>query len=179
MGVTDELDQLFDAAEHELFRLETLPSYDVPGDAEIRDRYRSGELFPDPPQPTSWTEEIRALVASGKRMPHVRLVTEPLTMYLRSSVDWFYPYHAEAGREIFILRPGSEFADEARRLGDYWMFDSATVALMRYDQAGDFLGVDAVREPAEVAYYVELRDRLLAQAEPFRHWLAWWRENVR
>lgn len=59
------------------------------------------------------------------------------------------------------------------------MFDSATVALMRYDQAGDFLGIDVVREPAEVAYYVELRDRLLAHAEPFRQWLAGWRRRVR
>ncbi|MGI8814425.1 MAG: DUF6879 family protein [Pseudonocardia sp.] len=179
MGVTDELDKVFDAAENELFRLETLPSYDVLGDMKQTARYTAGELFTEPPQPTAWTEEIRSVVSSGKRMPHVRLVTEPLTMYLRKSVDWFYPYHAAAGREIFILSPDAEIVDEARRVGDYWMFDSATVALMRYDETGDFLGIDAVREPAEVAYYVELRDRLLAQAEPFQQWLAGWRQRVR
>ncbi|MDQ2707699.1 MAG: hypothetical protein M3Z25_08725 [Actinomycetota bacterium] len=179
MGVADELNRVFDAAENELFRLETLPSYDVPGEAKQTERYAAGELFPDPPQPTAWTEEIRSLVTSGKRMPHVRLITEPLNLYLCGAVEWFYTYHAAAGREIFILSPGSELAAEAERVGDYWMFDSTTVALMRYDQAGDFLGIDAVREPAEVAYYVELRDRLLAQAEPFQQWLAGWRQRAR
>jgi hypothetical protein len=59
------------------------------------------------------------------------------------------------------------------------MFDSTTVALMRYDQTGKFLGTDTVREPGKVAYYVDLRDRLLAAAEPFQRWLAGWRQRVR
>ncbi|MBV9315789.1 MAG: hypothetical protein JO100_19115 [Pseudonocardia sp.] len=50
---------------------------------------------------------------------------------------------------------------------------------MRYDQTGKFLGTDTVREPGKVAYYVDLRDRLLAAAEPFQRWLAGWRQRVR
>ncbi len=175
----DALDRLFDEFEQEAFRLETLPTFDVPGDADRMASYAAGGLFPDPPQPTKWTDEIREIVSSGRRMPHVRLVGQPLTMYQRKSVDWFYPYHAAAGREIHILNPSSPLADEATRVGDYWMFDSASVALMRYDSAGDFLGADIVTDPDEVSYYVDLRDRLLAKAEPFRQWLAAWRQRVR
>lgn len=59
------------------------------------------------------------------------------------------------------------------------MFDSASVALMRYDDTGDFLGTDVLTDPSEVGYYVEFRDRLLATAQPFRQWLAGWRQRVR
>lgn len=175
----EHLDKLFDEFQVEAFRLETLPFYGVPGEAETQARYEAGEPLPDPPQPSRWTSEIRELVNAGRRMPHVWLVTEPLTMYQRSAVDWFYPYQAAVGRETHILTPHSPLVEEATKTGDYWMFDSASVVLMRYDETGDIVTRDLVADPAEVAYYVDFRDRLLARAVPFREWLAQWRQRVR
>lgn len=179
MGKQDELDTLFDEFKVEAFRLETLPAYGIPAEASNEARYAAGEPLPDPVQPSPWTTEIQEIVESGRRMPHVWLVTEPLTMYQRSGVDWSYPYQAAVGRETYILTPDSPLAEEATRAGDYWMFDSANVALMRYDDTGDFLGTDVITDPAEVAHYVEFRDRLLAAGQPFRRWLAGWRQRVR
>ncbi len=179
MSKQDQLDQLFDEFKDEAFRLETLPAYGIPAEASNEARYAAGEPLLDPPQPSAWTNEIREIIESGRRMPHVWLVTEPLTMYQRAGVDWFYPYQAAVGRETYILTPDSPLVDEATKTGDYWMFDSASVALMRYDDTGDFLGTDVLTDPADVAYYVDLRDRLLATAQPFRQWLAGWRQRVR
>lgn len=176
---SDNLDALFAAARQELFRLETLPAYLATGDAERSAQYAAGALFPEPRQPTAWTREIQRTVESGRKMPHVRLVTEPLSMYIRKSVDWFYPHHVDAGRDIYILTPGSELASEAAEVGDYWMFDSATVALMRYDDVGAYLGIDLVTEPGAVAGYAALRARLLAESQPFRLWLGGWRQRSR
>lgn len=175
----EQLNQLFDEFRHEAFRLETLPFYGVPGEAITMARYAAGEPLPDPPQPSRWTTEIREMVESGRRMPHVWLVSEPLTMYQRAAVDWFYPYQAAVGRETFILTPDSSLTEEATTAGDYWMFDSATVVMMRYDETGDIVSRDVVIDPSEVAYRVDLRDRLLATAEPFKHWLAGWRQRAR
>jgi hypothetical protein len=159
--------------------LETLPLYDTPGDAEMLDRYVAGEMFPEPAQPTEWTRFIDETVRSGREMPHVRLITEPLSTYLRSGVDWFFPHHVAAGRDLRILRPTARAADEARSVGDFWLFDKRVAAQMHYGPNGTFEGVQLHSDMEAVNHYRRLRDRLMDEAIPFQQWLADWRARTR
>ncbi|MFF1815985.1 DUF6879 family protein [Kribbella sp. NPDC058245] len=170
-------DELFDEFRGEAFRLETLPGYAVGQDAERLADYAAGAYVLGSPIPG--VEFVKGLVESGRRTTLVRLVERPLTIDQRLSIDWVYPHHAVAGREIAILEPGSELAGNASVTGDFWLFDDTAVALMRYAPDGRFDRADVVEEPATVARYVALRNQLWASAVPFGKWLGNWRRAVR
>ena len=177
MPAENQFDRLFDDFADEAFRLETLPGYNVGGDADRLTRYRSGAFLPEPPIPG--VDFVQAMVGPHRRTTLVRLINEPLTIDQRLSIDWVYPHHAAAGREISILAPGSKVASQAADVGDFWLFDSKAVALMRYAADGSFDGVEIITGDDQVKPFLKLREQLLSTATPFRTWLAHWREKAR
>lgn len=176
MSVGTQFDRLFEDFGDEAFRLETLPGYNVGADAERLRQFASGAYLPE--QPIPGVEFVREMVQRGRRTTLVRLVAEPLTIDQRLSIDWVYPHHAAAGREISILEPGGALAEQAAAAGDFWLFDSAAVALMKYTTGGSFDSVEIVSSPEQVSRYVDLRNQLLSAATPFGDWLAAWRKKA-
>jgi hypothetical protein len=170
-------DRLFDDFTDEAFRLETLPGYNVGGDADRLTQYRSGAYLPEPPVPG--VDFVHDMVRPPRRTTLVRLISDPLTIDQRLSIDWVYPHHAAAGREISILEPGSKVASQAADVGDFWLFDSKAVALMRYAADGGFEGEEIITGDDQLRPFLDLREQLLSAATPFRAWLASWREKSR
>ncbi|MGW6195380.1 DUF6879 family protein [Kribbella sp. NPDC055110] len=177
MGNETRFDRLFDEFTEEAFRVETLPGYNVGQDAERLTQYASGAYLPE--QPIPGVSFVADLVRRGRRTTLVRLVGEPLTVDQRLSIDWVYPHHAAAGRDISILRSNAEVADLAASVGDFWLFDNAVVAVMRYLPGGEFDRADVIDADDEVAKYVALRNQYVDAATPFRSWLASWRRGLR
>lgn len=175
MGAGSQFDRLFDEFRNDAFRLETLPGYNVGQDADRLAEYASGAYLPELPIPG--VEFIEELVRPGRRTSLVRLVAEPLTIDQRLSIEWVYPHHAAAGREIAILDPRSNGAEQAASAGDFWLFDNATAAVMHYAPDGSFDQAEVIDAPAEVDRYVALRNQFQSAATPFRRWLADWRRK--
>lgn len=138
--------------ERSAFRLETLPRYTVPQEAEMLARFKRGEPV-DLPDDHPWLERVRNHCRTGKLMRRVRVVSYPLTDYLRMEMSW-YPKSVAAGEDIRIT--------ETRLSGDFWLFDECIAVVLHYDSEGRFTGT--TMEQGSLARYLRVRDRALADS---------------
>ena len=166
-----ELEALFDGFKHAAFRMETLPRYAVDSERERLRRYLVGDPLEVEPATREWLEFMAAEIRSGKRWHKVHIVRSPIVEYLRFECEWGYAVSAEYGQEVYIL----DESERARPAGipdeDFWLFDDDTVARLRYDPDGGFVGAE-LAEPALVPGYRRYRDLALRAAEPFATWWA-------
>lgn len=138
------------------FRLETLPVYDVPQEAEMVAAFCRGEdvrLPDDHP----WLERVRAATRAGKAMQRVRVVSHPLSDYLRFELS-LYPKSVEAGEDVQIAtrddHPELEVCTH-----DFWLFDDEVVVTLEYDTGGRFLGI---KTEQDLDHYRHLRELALS-----------------
>ncbi|MGH3925415.1 MAG: DUF6879 family protein [Pseudonocardiaceae bacterium] len=166
----DELTRLFDAIRASVFRLETLDRYTVPSEAEALADFLAGRpRLPRTPENSPWVRRIADDVAAGRRVYRVHLISHPLSHYLRFELSG-YAETAAVGQEAFIADRDAH-PDLAELTEDFWLFDDATVAVMRYDDEGHFLGADLAPEEL-LDEYRRRRDLALAHAVPLDEYLA-------
>ncbi|PRX99122.1 DUF6879 family protein [Allonocardiopsis opalescens] len=166
-----ELEKLFDGMRHSAFRLETLPVYDVPGEADRKARYFAGESMEPDDATREYLEMMQAEISSGKRWHKVHVLTRPLTPYLRFECEAGYAISTRYGQEVGILDITDRAAPPALvGVGDFWLFDNETVALLRYED-GRFLGAE-LAPTSVIPQYRTARDVAEASAVPFTEWWA-------
>jgi hypothetical protein len=120
-------------------RLETLQEYDVSGDEERFRAFLAGEPLP-PPRPGK--ADDLALIADlrkrGRDIGRVHVIDRPLTDYLRYELA-VYAENVAAGEDVLIADRSAH--PELEGLAqDFVIFDSETVVLFDYDQAGRVRG---------------------------------------
>ncbi|MFF4389428.1 DUF6879 family protein [Streptomyces sp. NPDC001552] len=169
MASSSTLAELFERFQHEAFRLETLDDYSGSGNVDAYRAFQAGQEQPEGYN-AGWVEELRGLKREGKRVYRVHVLKRPLTEYLRFELGWGYRTNMTGGEEFFILDV-TDAPNPLDAFPDFWLFDSQDTAVMRYDDAGRFLGAD-VLPPDEGAAYVAYREAALAHAEPFTDWWA-------
>lgn len=147
----------------EAWRLETLPQYLVPQEAEEFAAFRNGTRFPGPYE-DSWTALIRRHSAAGGRVGRVHIVCRPLSDYLRFEFERYYRHQAHVGEDIRILDVTNR-PNPLPDVQDFWMFDRSTVVLMHYE--GD--GRQISREPYEgdPAPFIEYQRIAVEASVPF------------
>ncbi|MFF3602949.1 DUF6879 family protein [Streptomyces sp. NPDC002463] len=119
----------FKTFQTEAWRLETLPQYLVPQEAEEFAAFKAGARFPGPYE-DAWMAMVRT-----RTVGRVHIVTRPLADYLRFEFERYYRHQAPAGEDIRIL----DITDRPNPLPDvqdFWMFDRTTVVLMHYHPDG-------------------------------------------
>jgi hypothetical protein len=174
--VTDqaELICILDDWHETCFRLESLDEYNVEHEASRLEAYLRG----DPVRPyhegqQAWLEELRRESSEGKRRTRVHAIGGPLTPYLQYEIEWAYTANVDAGEDVRILHRESwaetPFGD---RPPDFYLLDDQVVVVMQYDAEGHWLGGEVITDPMEVGRYRDIRDRALAEAVPFREYLA-------
>ena len=166
-----ELRRLLTGFRHTAFRLETLQRYAMPYEAEPLRRFLAGEPPPEDPDKEQWLRRVRAAAAAGKRMRRVHVVIEPLSDYLRFELAWEYSSNVAAGEQIGIIptAPGTWPAEVPRH--DYWLLDSQTLAIMRYDGEGHLLSVELEDDPVTVVRHNYWRDAAWHQAIPYEAYM--------
>jgi hypothetical protein len=163
-----DLASLFESFRSTAFRLECLPAYAVTEDDES-EAYRLWLAGEQPPQKErEWPRLVASAVAAGKSMQRVRLVTQPLSDYLRFEMDWGYPANVAAGEDIRILElgPGEVFPYV---VDDFWLFDNETAVWLDYDEQGHFI---APMLGNNLAGYRRMRDYVMDRAVPFSDYRA-------
>jgi hypothetical protein len=170
-GCADDFGKLFDGFEREAFRLETLPTYTIPGEQETLRAFLAGEPQPDAHKNAPRVETVRGNARAGKRMYRVRVLRRPLTDYLRYELAWGYHRNQAAGEDIFVLDV-TEQPHPLAGLPDFWLFDGQTAVTMAYSETGEFLGAEL--QPDRTEEYIRHRDTALRHAEPFS---AWWERH--
>ncbi|MGH8896033.1 MAG: DUF6879 family protein [Egibacteraceae bacterium] len=169
----DELMQLFDAMRESAFRLETLDRYTVPSEAEMLADFLAGRPLPQrTPENNPWLREIADHIAAGRRFYRVHVLSRPLSDYLRFELS-LYPQTAAVGHETFIADRDShpDLTELTELTEDFWLFDDATVAVMRYDDEGHWLGAEKAPDGL-LSEYRRRRDLALAHAVPLDEYLA-------
>lgn len=112
----------------------------------------------------SWLAMVSEAATQGRRFSRVRVVDVPMSDYNRFSHEVAKRNNA-AGEDIRYLERGQA---QAHGLPDhdFWLFDSRTVGLMRFDDADKFIGVELVDEPATVVQHNYWRDAAWHYAVP-------------
>lgn len=155
---------MFTSYRRSAWRFECQGEYREPYEAEPMRQWLAGETC-DLSFMESWLDGIRASVAAGRTIGRVRVLTEPLTDYLRWEMA-VAEVNADAGENILVLD-----ANRADELGlgsdDFWIFDDEVVAVMQFSADG-FVGATLERDPDVVDRYRRIRDIACEHAVPFR-----------
>ena len=159
----------FTAASRSVFRLEALESYLVPEEQGEIEAFQKGQDEPPPGTSEKWHNLIRASTSKGVKWHRLRLIKEPVSLYIRYEIAWGYRYSVPAGEPVSVLR-FSEFPSLKTSppiFKDYWLFDESVLIFLEYDLHGKFLGL--LKAPSVLApCYVELREELLNISAPIQ-----------
>ncbi|MPZ79621.1 MAG: hypothetical protein GEV28_04150 [Actinophytocola sp.] len=163
----DQVDALLDAARGAMWRWECRGDYSTI-DATLLSRWRDG-LGRDPEDDRPWVEYVQGLRRRGVRFGRARLLTEPLTEYLRMQLD-FTHMNVEAGADVRWVTP-SDAADVGMPTYDYYLVDDNVVAVLDFDAAGRFVGARVSVAPEVVNRHVAWRDLIWPRAVPHQRYL--------
>lgn len=166
--LTDELwDEAFRTFRRSAWRLEAQGVYREPYEQQPMADFLAGRPV-DMSFAEEWLADVRADTGSGKTYRRVRVLTEPLTDYLRFELS-FTPQNIAAGEDIRVL-PMRRAVDLRIPLEDFWLFDDDRVALMHFAADG-FTHADLIVDPAELTRFRAIRDRAWQDAIPFSDYL--------
>lgn len=143
------------------WRWECQGIYREPSEEEPLRRFLAGE--PDLAWFQGWLTRVRTWTAAGQRIGRVRMLTDPLTDYLRFELS-ITPPAVEAGEDIRFLS-----AARATELGapteDFWLLEDQEVLALRFGDHG-VSGAELITEPGKVSAYRAWRDTATAAAVP-------------
>ncbi|WP_411079029.1 DUF6879 family protein [Streptomyces sp. cmx-18-6] len=163
----DEWAARFESFRREAWRLETLPEYRVPQEAEEIAAFLAGERLDPHAYSNEYTDDLKRVRREGKRKGRVHIVTRPLSDYLRYEFMYYQP-HVWAGEDIRIM----DVTDRLNPLAgvqDFWMFDGSEVVLMNYEQDGTQVNREVFE--GDVSLYVEYQRIALAGSVPFEEYV--------
>jgi hypothetical protein len=153
-------DELFGALEKDAFHLELRDSYGNPLEDGPLVRWRSGALD-DREWLRPWLARIREVTSSGKTVRRLRVVTEPVTDYVR--FEWeITPDNLAAGEDIrwlprHLVPAGTVFPHGGL---DWWLFDDRLAAFGHFYDDGRVKGSEIVTDHAVVRQCASIRDQL-------------------
>lgn len=157
----DDLGRIVDLSRKSAFRLETLPQYLVPEEANEFAAWKTGEKWPLPtPETNSWLAYRQKRTQQGYRWYRVHVLDHPLSEYTRFELHVYQALQA-AGEEIYIVdRHAHPNLDELRE--DFWLIDDDIPIRMVYDDEGHFIKPERMQHAAP---YLKMRDIALQHAQ--------------
>lgn len=163
-----DLARIVDEARLSVFRLETLPQYLVPQEAEEFAAWKSGcPVVLRTPETSPWLAHVAARVTSGLRWSRVHVLDHPLSDYCRYEI-WGYAANQAAGEQIY-LADRSAHPDLESLHEDFWLIDDASAVRMIYDGQGRFERPELVED---VLPYLVMRDTAVRHAESLDEYVA-------
>jgi hypothetical protein len=161
MSPNDLLDEQFQGFTTSSWRWECQGDYAI--DAAAMQRWRAG-LPTDMSRKEPWLRTIRETVGAGKTFDRVRMLTEPITEYLRWLLEQTQS-NVDAGEDIRWVQQSV-----ASELGmpdyDFYLFDDARVAIMRFGEDKLLAELEVLDDPDIVARHREFRDAVWPRATP-------------
>ncbi|WP_043628067.1 DUF6879 family protein [Nonomuraea candida] len=95
---------------------------------------------------SSWRELVSATVARGVVMRRARIVSEPVTEFIRHEYELTNPLNIASGEQVRWL-PRRLASDLALPGNDFWVFDDRLVRFGHFAGNGDFLAHEMRDEP--------------------------------
>ncbi len=169
----DECSALVSQADREVFRLETLDSYNVPWDEVMLPQYLSGQSLPtlEDPRWTEWFADIKTAASSGMYLKRVHIVPEVLTPYLRYEIEWGYQlYNQPSGEKVYIAVRDDKLHMALNE--DFQLIDDRSLIYVRYNSDNSWAGFEREQNQVLVASIVRQKNSLLNSSIPLSEFLA-------
>ncbi|RBM18960.1 DUF6879 family protein [Streptomyces sp. PT12] len=139
----EPFEQLFREAKHSAFHLEMRDGYALNEDYQA---WISGERFDVAERWASWIALIAEGVARGVDVRRARIVSEPVSSYIRYEYDVTPENNIRAGEAVRWL-PRRDASLLALPGNDFWLFDGTTVLWNHFDGDGNSAGKELVTDP--------------------------------
>jgi hypothetical protein len=147
----EERDRLLATCQREAVHLEMRDVYGITSEAkQFADFLATGvrDLEAEVPDWQYWTGLIRGVRLAGRRVRRARIVSEPVTDYIR--YEWAgTPVNIAAGEEVRWL-PRRSVSSIALPGNDFWLFDGTTAVFTVFTGAGDIAERQVTDDPATV-----------------------------
>ncbi|WP_431775741.1 DUF6879 family protein [Streptomyces cucumeris] len=143
--------ELLKSARHTAVHLEMRDIYSVGDETESFERFlRTGEadLDPDSAFWQGWTPLVREAVGRGVSMRRARIVSEPVTDYIRYE-HALTPVNIAVGEQVRWL-PRPQTSEIALPGNDLWLIDDRLVLFHFFAGDGDWAGHEYSEDPAVV-----------------------------
>jgi hypothetical protein len=127
--------------------LETRDAY-TPSDPEFLD-WQAGRPRPAP-ESTPWYGLVREHTARGVRFRRARVVSEPVTGYIRFEHETTAGLNIAAGEDVRWL-PRRRASDLLLPGNDFWLFDDALVRFHYFSGDGEIVEDELCSDPAVIA----------------------------
>jgi hypothetical protein len=158
---SEDFDAVFDSFTRTAFRLETLPHYAVPIEADAYADFLAGRPY-DLTWHHAWLDTMHRKIRQGQRVQRVRVMDEPPTPYQRFELA-VTPHNLDIGEDIRVIVRSTAVA-LALPACDFWLFDDQRVVSMDFDAHGVLKGAEVTDDPSRVASCQAARDLALAHA---------------
>jgi hypothetical protein len=164
----EDFNVLFGQFRHYAFRLEVQPTYKADYEQEALNDFLRGEPRPAPEYDyyAPWLASVREVTAEGRRIERVRVLQEPPTDYQRFEL-WMARYNIAAGELLRCMTVKQAGAAGVPTTSDWWLFDSTTLAVMRFSADGVPQGGRIITDPTTVSRYNSWRDLAVAHSTPY------------
>ncbi len=149
-----------------LVHLEMRDSYSL-DDPAFLDWQKTGTL--EHPQAMQWRELISEAVGRGVRVRRLRVVSEPLTDYVRWEWELTAGLNLAAGEDVRWL-PRRLATGLLLPAHDYWMFDERTIKWHNFTADGNDLGDTFTSDPATVSTTATSLEAAWAKAIPHQEY---------
>jgi hypothetical protein len=136
---------LFRAASTSAWHMELRDSY-TPGDPDWLD-WQAGERFDPAERWADWSDLVRATVSRGVSVRRVRIVSEPVTDYIRFEYDVTAAHNIAAGEEVRWL-PRRAASGLLAPVSDFWVFDDRAVLWNHFGGDGSWVGEEQADDTA-------------------------------
>jgi hypothetical protein len=144
VGTVPPFSELIAATASSAVHLEMRDAY-TPDDQRFVD-WLAGKPLPCPANP-GWSELVRAHTARGVWFRRARVVSEPLTDYLRFEHAITEDVNVSAGEEVRWL-PRRRASDLYLPGNDFWLFDGRLIRFSYFSGDGDILDDELVSDTA-------------------------------
>jgi hypothetical protein len=157
---------LLDSTVHTAVHLETRDVYAVAPESEELTAWRETGLRSGPESEywRTWVEIIRRTVARGVSVRRARVISEPVSEYIRFEHAGT-PVNLIAGEEVRWL-PRRRASDIALPANDFWLLDGQVVRFGYFSGDGTLTGHDLSRDSAVVEMCSAAFEAVWARAAP-------------
>ncbi|BAJ29804.1 hypothetical protein KSE_40100 [Kitasatospora setae KM-6054] len=103
----------------------------------------------DDPESQEWRTLVRSAVDRGVEVRRARIVSEPVSDYIRFEHEITAPHNVKAGEQVRWL-PRRLATDLALPGNDFWIFDDRLALINHFSGDGDWADTETVTDPAVV-----------------------------
>jgi hypothetical protein len=135
--------ELIAATKHSAVHLEMRDAY-TPTDPQFLE-WKAGKPRPVPASP-AWYDLVRGHVARGIRFRRARIVSEPVSDFIRFEHEATGGLNVAAGEEVRWL-PRRRASDLCLPGNDFWLFDDRLVRFHHFSGDGDIVEDEMVANP--------------------------------